>query len=342
MPSGRIEPFPGIAEVARVAGVSYMTVSRVINGRKGVSEDTRRRILRLLDEMGYRPNLLARALRTGRTRSIGVIGYANALRGPSNLLFSAQLAARAAGFSVTVITVADQQAEALSLAIAEMHERAVEAIILFSPYRSSGAALRRVRSTVPIVAIWGPEEIGIPVISYDHPQAAAMATQHLLDLGHPTVRHISGPTGWTGSDLRVVGWRDALSAAGREIPQVVVGDWQARSGYKAGCAILAEPDVSAVFISSDQMALGFMAAAHELGRRIPDDLSVVGYDNDPGSEYFSPPLTTVHQDFAVIGQRAFDVARSLIESPDKPPPDVTALVPELVIRATTGPYCPRA
>lgn len=329
---------PGIAEVARAAGVSYMTVSRVVNGREGVGQATRERILQIIDELGYRPNVVARALRTGRSRTIGIVCYATALQGPASLLFSVEQAARAAGFSVSIITLGVLDEDAVSLALTELRELAVEAIVVISPHRASGKALRRTPAGVPIVAIWGPEEVGIPVTALDHQRAAAMVTQHLLDLGHPTVWHVSGPAGWTGSDLRVVGWRKTLQAAHREVPPLVEGDWLATSGYRAGRELLARRDVSAVFLSNDQMALGFMAAAREMGRRIPDDLSVVGYDDEPGSEYFDPPLTTVHQDFTLVGRRAFDLAQHLMESGDEQIPQVNALVPEFVQRATTGPY----
>ncbi len=331
---------PGIAEVARAAGVSYMTVSRVINNREGVGRETRERVLKLIDDMGYRPNVVARALRTGRTRSIGVVCYATPLQGPASYLFSVEQAARAAGFSVSIITLSVLDEDAVSLALAELRELAVEAIVVISPYRASGTALRTTPGGVPIVAIWGPEEVGVPVTALDHQRAAAMVTQHLLDLGHPTVWHVSGPAGWTGSDLRVSGWRKTLLAAGRDVPPIVEGDWLATSGYRAGREVLAHPGVSAVFLSNDQMALGFMAAARELGRRIPQDLSVVGYDDEPGSAFFTPPLTTVHQDFALVGRRAFELAQHLMESGDDRTPQVNALVPEFVERGTTGRYAP--
>lgn len=317
-----------------------MTVSRVVNGREGVGQATRERILKLIDEMGYRPNIMARALRTGRTRSIGIVCYATALHGPASVLFSVEQTARAAGFSVSIITLSVLDEDAVSLALAELRELAVEAIVVISPHAASETALQGIATTVPIVAIWAPESVGVPVMVLDHVRAAAMATQHLLDLGHPTVWHVSGPAGWTGSDLRVAGWRRALLAAGRRLPPVVEGDWLATSGYTAGLRMLSHPEISAVFLSNDQMALGFMAAARELGRRIPDDLSIVGYDDEPGSEYYAPPLTTVHQDFGLIGQRAFELALRLIERRDEPTTQVTQIVPEFVLRSTTGPYVP--
>ncbi|PJJ55211.1 LacI family DNA-binding transcriptional regulator [Compostimonas suwonensis] len=329
---------PGIAAVAEAAGVSYMTVSRVINGREGVGDATRERIQKIIDEIGYRPNVVARALRTGRTHSIGVVCFATSFHGPASLLFSVEQAARAAGFSVNVVTLNVLDEESIQLALAELRELAIEAIIVISPHRSTGAALRSMPTDVPVVAIWGPEELGMPVMGMDHVDAAARATRHLLDLGHPTVWHVSGPDGWTGSDLRVRGWHAALAESGREIPPVFQGDWLATSGYEAGQHILSQPEVSAVFLSNDQMALGFMAAARERGRRIPDDLSVIGYDDEPGSEFFTPPLTTVHQDFAFIGRRAFEFTQHLIESGTRVPAQVTALPAELVVRSSTGPY----
>lgn len=332
---------PGIAEVAKVAGVSYMTVSRVVNGREGVGQATRERILELIDEIGYRPNVAARALRTGRSRSIGIVCFATPLHGPASYLFSVEQAARASGFSVSIITLDGPDNEAVAQALTELHELSVEAIIVIAPHRISGEALRARPTDIPVVAIWGPEEVGVPVTALDHVRASAMVTEHLLDHGHPTVWHVSGPANWTGSDLRVTGWRQTLEAAGRDVPPVIEGDWLASSGYRAGRELLVRDEVSAVFLSNDQMALGLMAAARELGRRIPEDLSVVGYDDEPGSAYFSPPLTTVHQDFALVGRRAFALAKRLIESGDLGSAQVDALVPTFVRRESTGPYVPR-
>lgn len=329
---------PGIAEVAKVAGVSYMTVSRVVNGREGVGQATRDRVLKLIDELGYRPNAAARALRTGRSRSIGIICFATPLHGPASYLFSVEQAARSHGFSVSIITLDVLDSAAVYQALTELRELAVEAIIVIAPHRISGEALRDRPIDIPVVAIWGPEETAVPVTGLDHTRAAAMVTQYLLDLGHPTVHHVSGPADWTGSDLRVTGWRQTLEAAGREIPPVRQGDWLASSGYRAGLELLTDPAVSAVFLSNDQMALGLMAAARELGRRIPEDLSVVGYDNEPGSAYFVPPLTTVNQDFALVGRRAFALAEELIESGEPASSQVDALVPTFVERQSAGPY----
>lgn len=329
---------PGIAAVAAAAGVSYMTVSRVINGRGGVGQATRERVRKIIDDMGYRPNVVARALRTGRTHSIGVVCFASTFHGPASLLFSVEQAARSAGFSVSVVTLNVLDDMSIDQALAELREQAIEAIIVISPHRSSGDALRSMHSDIPVVAIWGPEEVGMHVMGMDHAEAAAKATTHLLDLGHPTVWHVSGPAGWTGSDLRVKGWRSTLAAAGREIPPVYEGDWLATSGYEAGRHILRNDGVSAVFLSNDQMALGFMAAARELGHDVPGDLSVVGYDDEPGSAFFSPPLTTVHQDFELIGRRAFELTERLLDSGDRASTLVTALPPNLVVRASTGPY----
>lgn len=335
---GRSRGEPGIAAVAEAAGVSYMTVSRVVNGRAGVGEATRIRVQRIMDQLGYRPNVVARALRTGRTKSIGVVCFATTFHGPAALLFSVEQTARAAGYSVNVMTLNQIAEESIQGALSELHKSAIEAIIVISSHQSLREAIRTIRSDIPIVVIWGPGDLGMHVTGIDHGIAAAMATQHLLDLGHPTVWHVSGPQGWTGSDLRVSGWKQALEAAGREVPPIYRGDWMAKSGYEAAHHILTEPDVSAVFLGNDQMALGFLAGAREFDRNVPEDLSIVGYDDEPGSEYFVPPLTTVHQDFELVGERAFALAQSLIESDDRPEPSIHAIPAELVVRKSTAPY----
>jgi DNA-binding LacI/PurR family transcriptional regulator len=332
---------PGIAAVAKAANVSYMTVSRVVNGRPGVGAATRQRVQNIMDEMGYTPNMVARALRTGKTRSVGIVCFATTFHGPASTLFAVEQSAREAGYSAKVVSLTSITEENLTAAVSQLRESAVDAVIVISPHRDSAGALRKLATDVPVVAIWAPAGVGVPVIAIDHASAAAAVTEHLLDLGHPTVWHVSGPLGWTGTDLRVAGWQDALEKAGRPVPDPVAGDWTARSGYDAGKSILRDESVSAVFAANDQMALGFAAAARQMGRTIPDDLSIVGYDDEPGSEFFVPPLTTVRQDFRALGERAFEFTLALIRA-EPHEDDVVLDVPtSLVIRESTAPYTPR-
>jgi LacI family transcriptional regulator len=332
----------GIAAVAQAAGVSYMTVSRVVNDRPGVGDATRARVRGIMEELGYTPNVVARALRTGQTKSIGIVCFATTFHGPASTLFAVEQSARASGYSANVVSLTSITEASMRNAVAQLRESAVDAVIVISPHRASAGVLRELSIDVPIVAIWAPSGVGVPITVIDHTAAAALATRHLLDLGHPTVWHVSGPDGWTGTQLRIDGWRRTLEEVDADVPPVQVGDWTARSGYEAGRAILGDRALTAVFLANDQMALGLAAAARELGLSIPGDVSIVGYDDEPGSEYFAPPLTTVRQDFGRLGHEAFRLALSLING-SRATDDLVLDVPtSLIVRESTAPYRARS
>ena len=334
-------PAVGIVEVARAAGVSNMTVSRVINDRPGVGQATRDRVRAILKELNFQPNTSARALKTGRSSAMGIVCLATTLYGPAVTLFGVEQAARAAGFSVNVISLNTITTATLEQAMDQLRQLPVAAAIIISPLTSSAKALKKLPDSPPTVAVWAPSDLGVAVAAVDHERAAAAATDHLLSLGHRTVWHVSGPAGWTGSEHRTAGWRHALENAGRTVPAPVKGDWTARSGYEAGLRILADPAVTAVFAANDQMALGVLRAAGTLGRRVPEDVSVVGYDDAPDSAYYSPPLTTMRQDFTRLGEQALQLALTKIGHPYRADQD-TLVEPELVIRESTAPAPTRA
>lgn len=325
----------GVAEVALAAGVSKMTVSRVLNERPDVSADTRERVLSIMAELGFQPNRYARALKGGRSGVIGLVCPATSFYGPTQVLFGVEEAARQAGYATIIATTPNLDAESLDAAIARLSQSSVEAVIVISPLVSSGDALRNVESPIPILAIWAPSDSGLAVAGMNHRAAAAAATRHLLELGHRNVHHISGPLDWTGSEQRMLGWRTTLIDAGIVPPVAIEGDWTATAGYNAGLELLEDPEVTAIFTANDQMSLGLYRAAFERGRRIPDDLSVVGYDDGPDSSHYTPPLTTVHQDFQKLGARAFARLQKMLlgESDFEEDQDET---PRLIIRSSTS------
>ena len=181
----------------------------------------------------------------------------------------------------------------------------------------------------------GPQE-GVPVAEVDQYHGAQLATQHLLELGHPTVHHLAGPQDWSEAGQRIEGWRDALDAAGARSHAPLRGDWSPRSGYELGRQLLDQPDVTAIFVANDQMALGLLRVLHELGKDVPGDVSVVGFDDIPESEFFTPPLTTVRQDFNEMGRRSLHLLLAEIESGRRS--NARATVPaSIVVRASTSP-----
>ena len=187
---------------------------------------------------------------------------------------------------------------------------------------------------LPVVAVEaGPDE-AVPVVAVDQLEGAAAATRHLLELGHPTVWHVAGPPDWLEARQRVEGWRATLEAAGADVPPYSTGDWSARSGYEIGRQLLTVPDISAVFMANDQMALGLLRCLHEAARDVPRDISVVGFDDIPEAPYFTPPLTTVRQDFAAVGRRSVVRLLAEMESGRRSSTRET-VAPELIVRAST-------
>lgn len=327
-----------MADVGRLAGVSHQTVSRVINGSRHVSPRTRERVLAAMRELGYRPNSVARALATGRTRTVGVVSFDTTLYGPASTLFGIERAAHEAGYLIMVASLPTLDRGAVLAAIDRLRTQGVDGVLVIVSEQESAEALMHAPLDVPLVAVEAGPERGIPVVAVDQQRGAELATRHLLDLGHETVHHITGPLGSIESQQRAGGWQAVLRAAGAPRPEPLIGDWTARAGYDLGRRLTRDRSVTAVFASCDQMALGVLRALHEAGRRIPEDVSVVGFDDLPESSYFTPPLTTVRQDFAEVGSRSLRVLVRAIETvaAGERPPQGSLVPPELVVRGSTG------
>ena len=326
---------PVMSDVGRLAGVSHQTVSRVINGSPHVRPETRKRVLAAMEELGYRPNSVARALVTGRSQMLGVVSFDTTLYGPASTLFGIERAAHEAGYFIIVASLKALNRSSVTDAVERLRRQGVDGILVIAPHREAGDALLHTHAGVPLVAVEaGPEE-GVPVVAVDQVAGAVSATQHLLDLGHKTVWHITGPPNFIESQQRLKGWRMTLEQAGAEVPEPLVGDWSPRAGYELGRRLSGEPAVTAVFVANDQMALGLLRAMHEAGREVPNELSVVGFDDIPEAPYFLPPLTTVRQDFNEMGTLSLRALLRTIETGE--PPSAGMLVsPELVVRASTA------
>ena len=169
----------------------------------------------------------------------------------------------------------------------------------------------------------------------DQKLGARLAVAHLISLGHQRIGHVSGPLDWIDGQARVEGWREELAEAGLPDDLLIEGDWSAGSGYRIGQQLAEQRDATAVFVSNDQMALGLLRAFGEKGVRVPEDVSVVGFDDQPESAYFMPPLTTVRQDFEELGKRCMDLMRAQIE--EGAAGGTLVVEPELVVRASTAP-----
>jgi DNA-binding LacI/PurR family transcriptional regulator len=324
-----------MADVARVAGVSHQTVSRVINDSVNVRAATRERVLAAMAQLDYRPNSVARALVTGRSKTLGVVSFDTTLYGPASTLFGIEQAAHDAGYFMIVASLPALDRPSVLDAVGRLQIRGVDGILVIAPSDHAADALLHVSSVVPLVAVEAGPPQGVPVAAIDQFAGAVSATRHLLDLGHDTVRHIAGPRDFIEAQQRVAGWRATLEEAGAEVVEPVIGDWSPRSGYDLGRRIADDPEVTAIFVANDQMALGVLRALHEAGRDIPREVSVVGFDDVPEAPFFTPPLTTVRQDFDEMGRRSVGLLLRAMESRTRPR-STPRLRPELVVRASTA------
>lgn len=325
-----------MADVARLAGVSSQTVSRVSNGYAGVNEETRRQVLAAMKELGYRPNSAARALKRGEFRTIGVITFSLSTTGNVRTLEAIANSAAHEGYAVTLLPVAVPTQDEVRGAFSRLEELAVDAVIVIMEVHLLDAATVTLPPHVQVVVVDSDAGDRYTVVDTDQAGGSRAAVRHLLGLGHRTVWHLGGPEGSFAAQRRADAWRAALAEAGRAAPPLVRGDWSAESGYRVGLELAAREECTAVFAANDQMALGLLRALHERGRHVPDDVSVIGFDDIAEASSFLPPLTTLHQDFAEVGRLCVEAVLRKVrqEGPERG----TTLVPtRLVLRASTAP-----
>ncbi|MEU4622784.1 LacI family DNA-binding transcriptional regulator [Actinoplanes sp. NPDC023801] len=296
-----------MTDVARLAGVSHQTVSRVLNDHPNVKEQTRIRVRAAIAELGYRPNRAARALVTGRSQLIGVVARNSTLFGPATMLSEFEQAAADAGFAVSVGSVRELDRSSISAVVDRHLDQRVAGLVVIANTASATEALAEIPGDLPVVFIDGDPDSGRPLVTVDQVAGARAATRHLLDAGHETVWHVSGPTDWFDSAGRIQGWRQTLEEAGAEVPPLLSADWSAAEGYRTGQMLARMPEVTAIFTANDHLALGILRALHERGRRVPHDVSVVGFDDVPEAAYFIPPLTTVRQAFGDVARAALSL-----------------------------------
>jgi len=326
-----------IREVAEKAGVSVTTVSHVVNKTRFVSEEVRERVVAAMKDLNYRPNALARSLRRGETHTLGLI-----LPDSSNPFFAEvghaiEAAAFERGYSV-ILCNTENNLEKERLYTEVLEKNQVDGMIFVAAGVNREAILQIVRNGLPLIVV--DRDMGaleLDTVATDHHFGGMAATQHLLESGHRTIACITGPSDVTPSAERVTGYRDALLQAGIPVDETLImrGDFHAASGYAAAMDILQrEARPSAIFVCNDMMAIGAIRAANQLGLRIPEDVSIVGFDDIELALYITPPLTTVAQPKQEIGQLTVElvlerIRRPAIEARRK------VLSPRLVIRDST-------
>lgn len=328
-------------DVARLAGVSHQTVSRVINDSPRIRPETRARVQAAIAELGYRPSAVARALAHGRSRRIGMIIESSSHYGPLSMLRGSEVAARNAGYSSTTYTVTPGSSESFREGVEFLVGQDVEGLVVIVPRTESLEALGELdlpESCVLLGSLPGragdpARHLGLPRVGIDQAAGARLAVRHLLDQGHRVIGHLSGPADWLDAQARQAEWRYVLEQAGLPVPPAAHGDWSPDTGYAAAEQLLQVPGLTAVFAGNDQMALGLIHALSDRGLRIPEDISVVGFDDIPESPHFRPPLTTIHQDFESLGVAGVAVLLAILgeEVPALP----RRIDPSLVIREST-------
>ena len=328
-----------IFDVARLAGVSHQTVSRVINDLPNVRPATRARVQQAIAQLRYSPSPAARALVTRRTRTIGLVTPGVPDYGPSSIAMHFNLAARTARYSVDMISTGDADSASVRGVIEGLLRQRVDAIVLIVVDIAVLEALRSLEIGIPLVAAAATPRRSPHLVSIDQYRGARSAVRHLVELGHSRILHLAGPPSAPDAIERIRGWRDELAARRLEVVEPRHGDWSAASGYELGRTIDATPGTG-LFVGNDQMAIGVLSALRERGLRVPEDVSVVGFDDVPEAAYLLPSLTTVRQDFAALGGLIMQKVLVAVEEPESIAED-TPLATRLVIRDSTGPVARR-
>ena len=322
---------PNIRDVARLAGVSHQTVSRVLNDHPSIRESTKQRVLDVMNDLQYRPNRAARALVTSRSRTLGVLASQRSHYGPSSIIQSVESAAQDAGYMVSTANIAATDEESIVTALDHLNAQAIEGLVIIAPQVRVFRAISNLDLRVPFVTMNdGTDEHAIAV---DQVAGARLATRHLIELGHRNIYHLAGPQDWIEAEARMRGFLEEMNAQDVPTTAPILGDWSADFGYRAGRELMRVRDFTAIFSSNDQMALGLMHAIRDAGQDVPRDVSIVGFDDIPEASHFWPPLTTVRQDFAELGRRC--VAQLLGTMGDATGAYTGRIQPQLIVRGST-------
>ncbi len=331
----RVNRASTINDVARLCGVSHQTVSRVINKHPNVAPETRKRVLGVIQELGYQPNRAARHLVTGKSNAIGLISYGTSHYGPARMFNSIDKVLREHSLGLVTAHLRDMTLVELERAVQYLKSQLVDGLILITPLDIDLEIIRSLCEPLPFVTLDVKARSNFPSIAIDQHYGAVQATRHLLELGHQAIAHISGPLHWTDAKLRQQGWLDTIQNAQVEPDQKlkIESDWTAEGGFKACQHLLKTTQFTALFVGNDQMALGAIHALHEQGLKVPQDISIVGFDDIPEAAFFYPPLTTVQQNFLELGEQS--VAYVLDLMAHKEPRQEKPISPPLIVRKST-------
>ncbi|QWW19425.1 substrate-binding domain-containing protein [Schaalia sp. 19OD2882] len=339
MSSKRERRPPVISDVAACAGVSVSTVSRYLNNSAHLSEDSAQRIARAIDLLGYRPSSIARGLKGSTMNLIAVLSTNTALLGSAITIQGIEDEARIRRHSVMISKLDDSGSSSLSETMRTVLDLNPSGVIVLRYDAIAEKALESLPSSLPVVVIGGRQGDGRDQVSLCEKEGGQALTDHLLALGHATVHHIQVPTRTDGTS-RSDGWEESLCAHGIVVPHAMQCGWEARAARALGRELAAARDVTAVFAGNDELAMGFIRGLQEAGRRVPDEISVVGFDDHPLSDIWNPGLTTYRQDFARAGQAAVDLLlkrRDAKTAGTDLPPQTIRVPGQIIVRDSAGP-----
>jgi LacI family transcriptional regulator len=333
-----------IRDVAKAAGVSTQTISRVINERPDVADETRAHVQKIISELGYAPNVIARSLSRGRSNTLGVIGYGLEYFGSTSVLRGIERKANELGYSLLLSLIDRVEPARVEQIIHELLSHQVEGLIWAVPGNITTSDWLNGKFSqvqIPLVQLNRSKSENELIAAMDNRLGGRLAAQHLLDQGYQRVGIITGPPHWWEAVEREAGWREVLTENGFDNLEAlkVNGDWNATSGDVGLQTLMTQtPGIDAIFVCNDQMALGALQAARRLGLQVPEDLGIVGFDDIPESAYFYPPLTTVRQNTRKLGALAVERIKALIDARKTNQtidPDISWVEPRLVVRASS-------
>jgi DNA-binding LacI/PurR family transcriptional regulator len=325
---------PNIYDVAKIAGVSHQTVSRVINNADYIKDDTRSKVQSAMQELGYVPNAAARALVTSKSKIVGILVSDIVYHGPAGMMHAMEKEARRGGYFAISASVDPLDNDSIAQGIEHLRRVGIEGLVVITPQSDSVQAVERLVKDIPVVFIDSPNNSKELSAELDNYEGAKRATEHLISLGHKNIVHVAGPSGWFDSAPRIAGYEDAMKTAKIQ-SKVIPGDWTVPTGYEIGKNLeLDKSKVTAIFAANDQLALGLMRALRQRGYAVPERVSIIGFDDVPEAAYYEPPLTTMRPDFAELGRVAMEMMLGRINRETTLAADT--LVPELIIRESTA------
>jgi DNA-binding LacI/PurR family transcriptional regulator len=327
-----------IHHVAQEAGVSYQTVSRVINGNPHVARDTRARVMRAIHKLDYQPFQAARNLSLRRSNTLQIIAF----NWNHYSLQSIVLTAKQHGYEVNVSYIQRHDTTELNDTLDRLAARLIDgAIIIAMPFEYPSRDMHKKARGIPLVQLGGFPNQFVPYIGYDQSLAAKIALDHLLSLGHTKIAELCGSSNYPAGLVRHQSIADELEKHGLEVERCIETDWTPKGGYANTLKLLESGQrFTAIICSNDLIAQGAISALHQAGKRVPEDISVISFDDIPEAAYFVPALTTVRQDFDGIGVQSVEFLLSLIKNRDTPVQQ-RILYPELIVRESTAPCSKR-